>query len=237
MKLLRHTFTAVKPIKLIRFILFALSCICPFVYLNAQSIRGRVIDNENNPIVGVNCILMEQSDSTYIVGTITNLEGCFDLKVNEDREYLLQLSLIGFEKISRVCRPGNLGNFILNVNAELLEEIVVKGDLQNKDAITETFFLTDSLRNSSKNSLQLLDKLPGISVDWASDAVKIGEYRDVPIMLNGREVGKELVQNLNPQRIKKIGAIRFRLVNMAYGKRGAEYPLYSAPPGNYLVGI
>ena len=177
--------------------------------LYAQCFRGRVIDNENNPIVGVNCVLMEQSDSTYIIGTTTNLDGDFELKVNEDREYLLQLSFIGFEKISRVCRPGNLGDFILEVNAELLDEIVVKGDPKHKDAITETFFLTDSLRNNSKNSLQLLDKLPGISVDWASDAVKIGEYRDVPIMLNGREVGKELVQNLNPQRIKKIELLRF----------------------------
>lgn len=192
-----------------RFVLVFLICICPFAYSNAQSIRGRVIDNENNPIVGVNCVLMEQSDSTYITGTTTNLEGCFELKVNEDREYLLQLSFIGFEKISIVCQPGNLGNLILNVNAELLEEIVVTGDSKHKDAITETFFLTDSLRNNSKNSLQLLDKLPGISVDWASDAVKIGEYRDVPIMLNGREVGKELVQNLNPQRIKKIELLRF----------------------------
>ena len=192
-----------------RFVLVFLICICPFAYSNAQSIRGRVIDNETNPIVGVNCVLMEQSDSTYIIGTVTNLDGCFELKVNEDREYLLQLSFIGFEKISRVCRPGNLGDLVLNVNAELLKEIVVKGDPKHKDAITETFFLTDSLRNNSNNSLQLLDKLPGISVDWASDAVKIGEYRDVPIMLNGREVGKELVQNINPQRIKKIELLRF----------------------------
>lgn len=194
---------------MIKFILFTLSCICPFVYSNAQSIQGRVVDNESNPIVGVNCVLMEQSDSTYIVGATTDLDGHFELKVNENREYLLQLSFIGFEKISRVCRPGNLGDLVLNVNAELLEEVVVKGDPIHRDAITETFFLTDSLRNNSNNSLQLLDKLPGISVDWASDAVKIGEYRDVPIMLNGREIGKELVQNLNPQRIKKIELLRF----------------------------
>lgn len=191
------------------YVVFLMLYFGTFGQLYAQSFKGRVVDNESNPIVGVNCVLMEQSDSTYIIGTTTNLEGCFELKVNEDREYMLQLSFIGFEKISRVCRPGNLGDLILNVNTELLEEIVVKGDPKHKDAITETFFLTDSLRNSSKKSLQLLDKLPGISVDWASDAVKIGEYRDVPIMLNGREVGKELVQNLNPQRIKKIELYRF----------------------------
>ena len=191
-------------------ILSSLLCVFNIVPIMAQYvITGHITDKESNPIVGVNCVLMEQSDSTFIIGTTTNLEGCFELKVKEDREYLLQLSFIGFEKISKVCRPGNLGDFILEVNDELLDEIIVKGDSKHKDAITETFFLTDSLRNSSKNSLQLLDKLPGISVDWASDAVKIGEYRDVPIMLNGREVGKELVQNLNPQRIKKIELLRF----------------------------
>lgn len=190
-------------------VVFLMLCFGTLVQLCAQSFNGRVLDKENNPIAGVFCVLMGQSDSAYIVGATTNSDGYFELKVNEDRECILQMSFIGFEKISIVCRPGNLGDFILNENAGLLEEVVVKGDSRHKDAITETFFLTDSLRNNSKNSLQLLDKLPGISVDWASDAVKIGEYRDVPIMLNGREVGKELVQNLNPQRIKKIELLRF----------------------------
>lgn len=190
-------------------VVFLMLCFGTLGQLCAQSFNGRVLDKENNPIAGVFCVLMGQSDSAYIVGATTNSDGYFELKVNEDRECILQMSFIGFEKISIVCRPGNLGDFILNENAGLLEEVVVKGDSRHKDAIKETFFLTDSLRNSSKNSLQLLDKLPGISVDWASDAVKIGEYRDVPIMLNGREVGKELVQNLNPQRIKKIELLRF----------------------------
>ena len=188
---------------------FLMLCFGTLGQLCAQSFNGRVLDKENNPIAGVFCVLMGQSDSAYIVGATTNSDGYFELKVNEDRECILQMSFIGFEKISIVCRPGNLGDFILNENAGLLEEVVVKGDSRHKDAIKETFFLTDSLRNSSKNSFQLLDKLPGISVDWVSDVVKIGEYRDVPIMLNGREVGKELVQNLNPQRIKKIELFRF----------------------------
>lgn len=191
------------------YVVFLMLYFGTFGQLYAQSFKGRVLDKENNPIAGVFCVLMGQSDSAYIVGATTNSDGYFELKVNEDRECILQMSFIGFEKISIVCRPGNLGDFILNENAGLLEEVVVKGDSRHKDAITETFFLTDSLRNSSKNSFQLLDKLPGISVDWVSDAVKIGEYRDVPIMLNGREVGKELVQNLNPQRIKKIELYRF----------------------------
>ncbi len=193
-----------------RKILFTIiCCICTFVHLKAQSISGKVIDQESNPIVGVNCVLRNPSDSTYITGTTTNLEGQFELKVQENKEYLLQLSFIGYEKVNRTCYPGHLGNIVLNMDATILGEVMVKGDPKHKDAITETFFLTDSLRNSASNSLKLLDNLSGIRVDWMSDAVKIGEYRDVPIMINGREVGKELVQNLNPKRIKKIELLRF----------------------------
>lgn len=176
-------------------------------HVMAQNISGRVIDNEGSPIVGVNCILLEQNDSTYVTGGITGLDGKFALEAGKDKEYLLQFSFIGYKTMTLPCRPGNIGDISLEMDAALLEEVVVSAD--SKNAVTQTFFLTDSLRNSSPNSLQLLDRLDGVSVDWMSDAVKIGEYRDVPVMVNGREVGKELVNNLNPQRIKKIELLRF----------------------------
>ncbi len=116
------------------------------------------------------------------------------------RKYLLTVAL---------CICSITLSLAQNDTTFLLEATVVKADPKHKNAITETFFLTDSLRSNSTNSLQLLDKLKGVSVDWMSESVKIGEYRDVPIMLNGREVGKELVQNLNPQRIRKIELLRY----------------------------
>ena len=54
--------------------------------------------------------------------------------------------------------------------------------------------------------LQLVD---GITKDLMSDEIKIGEYKDVPLMLNGRDVGKDIVKNLNPKRVQKIELLRF----------------------------
>lgn len=179
------------------------------VCANALNIRGRVFDNEHNPLAGVSCRLVLPSDSAYVSSAMTDTDGYFDIKADEDREYLLLLSSIGFEKTSASCRPGTDVEIIMNPDPTSLGEVVVKGSLKHNDALAETFFLTDSLRRNSNNSLQLLDKLGGITVDWASDAVKIGEYRDVPLMLNGRDVGKELIRNLAPGRIKKIELLRF----------------------------
>lgn len=62
------------------YVVFLMLCFGTFGQLYAQSIRGRVIDNENNPIVGVNCVLMEQSDSTYITGTTKIWRDVLNLK-------------------------------------------------------------------------------------------------------------------------------------------------------------
>lgn len=90
-----------------------------------------------------------------------------------------------------------------------MSEVVVKADLLKKNALAETYIITDSLRNGTKNALQLFDKLQGIAVDWVTDEVKIGEYQNIPLMLNGRDVSTEFVRSLNPKRIKKIEVLRY----------------------------
>ena len=174
----------------------------------AVSISGVVVDEKGEPMPSCN-VRMFSTDSIFLAGTITDSDGVFNIEAKENNEYLLKISFIGYEEVSKICQPGNLGETVLHIDNTILEDIVIKASEKHQDAITETFFLTDSLRNSANNSLQLLEKLNGISIDWMSDAVKVGEYRDVPIMVNGREVGKNLVKNLNPKRIKKIELLRY----------------------------
>lgn len=191
--------------KAVAIILF---CVCHWGnFLAAQSIFGKVTDTEGNPIAGAYCVLMNLPDSSNVNWTATDSEGRFSFSLHEDREYLLHFSSLGYNDTYRKCRAGDLGNIVLSILN--LGEITVESQMKSHDAITESFFLTDSLRNLSTNSLRLLEKLDGISVDWMSDAVKIGDHRDVPILLNGREVGKDLVLNLNPKRVKKIELLRY----------------------------
>ncbi|WP_044263969.1 outer membrane beta-barrel protein [Bacteroides timonensis] len=88
-------------------------------------------------------------------------------------------------------------------------EVVVKADLLKRNAVSETYIITDSLRKGTKNGLQLFDKLQGITVDWVSDEVKIGENRNIPLMIDGRDVSTESARSLNPKRIKKVEVLRY----------------------------
>jgi len=117
--------------KQLRCILLAilLSC-CQIV--NAQlRIYGKIIDTERQPLSGVSCVLLNLLDSTLITGTTSGVDGVFDLKVADDTEYILQLSLIGYEKVSQICKPGNLGDITLNEDAMLLDEVVVTPQILN----------------------------------------------------------------------------------------------------------
>lgn len=96
-----------------------------------------------------------------------------------------------------------------DIDHDTLSTAIVQTDYKiSRNALSQTYIITDSVRAGTNNALQLFDKLRGISVDFSSDAVRIGQYRDVPVLLNGREVGSDYIKNLNPARIKKIEVLR-----------------------------
>ena len=90
-----------------------------------------------------------------------------------------------------------------------LKDVVVVADMVNRNASKETIFITDSLRKGTVSAIQLLAKLPGITTDWGTDEVNVGKDKNVPIVINGKEVKREYAISLNPKRIKKVEIMRY----------------------------
>ena len=90
-----------------------------------------------------------------------------------------------------------------------LKDVVVVADMVSRNASKETIFITDSLRKGTVSAIQLLAKLPGITTDWGTDEVNVGKDKNVPIVINGKEVKREYAVSLNPKRIKKVEIMRY----------------------------
>ncbi len=90
-----------------------------------------------------------------------------------------------------------------------MNDVVIVSDMAKKDADKETVFITDSLRKGTANVAQLLDKIPGITADWATDEISIGKDKDVPIIVNGKDVKKDYAIGINPQRVKRVEIMRY----------------------------
>ncbi|MFR9534143.1 MAG: carboxypeptidase regulatory-like domain-containing protein [Rikenellaceae bacterium] len=65
--------------------------------LNAQTIKGRVIDTASEPIGYANVILYNLPDTTYVAGVITNDEGRFDLQAAPSDDAILEISFVGYQ--------------------------------------------------------------------------------------------------------------------------------------------
>ena len=90
-----------------------------------------------------------------------------------------------------------------------LKDVVVVADMVSRNASKETIFITDSLRKGTVSAIQLLAKLPGITTDWGTDEVNVGKDKNVPIVINGKEVKREYAISLNPKRIKRVEIMRY----------------------------
>ncbi|WP_258105816.1 TonB-dependent receptor [Marinoscillum sp. MHG1-6] len=132
-----------------------------------SSITGRVVDDASGePIVGVSATLLGTSK-----GSITDTNGNFNIGNVEDGNYVLELTFIGFEKISqRVSIAGqdvNLNSISMNESVFAFDQVVISGTRQ-AEKITETpatievISSKDITESASFNPGELLSRMKGV---------------------------------------------------------------------------
>ena len=163
--------------------------------LSAQSDVSRSITGElfsestQEPIPQANVRVLQKSDSAFVTGKASDLDGRFSIPVRNG-SYILQVSYIGYNdlfedvEVSSSTPVVNLGRLTMSDDNILLSEavvtakaaeIVVKGDTLEYNAdsykVTESAVVED-----------LLKKMPGVEVDNEGN-----------ITVNGRAITKILV--------------------------------------------
>lgn len=174
-------------------------------------VRGKVLSVSDSS--GVPFVTISAFDKTnkFLCGGRSLETGEFSIECKEDI-YRLSFQSIGFEKcdtISSLGFHGDIGVVMLQSKVENLKEVVAVADMASRNASKETVFITDSLRKGTVSAIQLLAKIPGITTDWGTDEVNVGKDKNVPIIINGKEVKREYAISINPKRIKKVEIMRY----------------------------
>ena len=83
-------------------------------------VKGTVVDNKNNPLIGCNVTVKGTKD-----GTITDIKGAYSIQVAKGG--ILCFSYIGFETVEVIVKSEEI-NVVMNESAkDILEEVVVSG--------------------------------------------------------------------------------------------------------------
>lgn len=173
--------------------------------VNAQTrIYGKIIDIDHKPIPGVSCVLLNLPDSIQIAGTTSDLEGYFYLEANEYKEYILQLSSIGYEKIKQICKPGNLGNIKLIEDTMLLAEVVVTPQILNTFGNRDQLTLSETSKKVGNNALDAISSLPQFKTDISNDALVTVDNKNILVLIDGMRRSSRELKMLKADEIKNI---------------------------------
>lgn len=176
------------------------------VQLTAQTLSGKVTDEQNQPIEFANVALFILPDSSLITGTVTNANGEFSFEKVETKNAFLRISFIGYETRTVPATSGL--TIALKSESTQLGEVVVSGTrkafrMQNGSIVAD---VKNTILETLPTANDVIAQLPFLSGKDGNFTV-FGKGTPI-IYINNRLVrnNKELEQ-LSPSDIKSIQVI------------------------------
>lgn len=157
-------------------LLIALMFLLPFAVMaqTLGTIRGKVIDKENNEPLGfVTVALVPQGTTAPVAGCNTNDDGTFLLNGIKEGNYTLQLSFVGYLSDSRKVsitaadNKRNIGTIIMKADRKMLKEVVVTEQRsQMSFEIDKRVFTVDqNIASTGGSASDVLMDIPSVEVD------------------------------------------------------------------------
>ena len=176
------------------------------VSVNAQTISGKLVDEQNQPLAYANIVLLSLPDSTFVSGTISDEMGGFRLSKDEKGK-LVRISSVGYVTLYKEVLE-ELGTIRMNPDTKLLGEVVVKANLPiiraKGDAMVTT--VTGTLLEKAGNANDLLDKIPNVSAEGGN--VNVFGSGKAEIYINGRKMrNTSELEQLSSDNIKSVEVV------------------------------
>lgn len=193
--------------KMRTFLFMLIDIILP-VSLFAQTVVGKLIDENNRPLPYANVVLLSLPDSAFVSGTISGEDGSFKLEATSENR-IVKISSIGYKTLYRPVSPTNIGIVQLVPDAQMLGEVVVKADLpvtRMKNDALETN-VQGTVLSKAGTAEDVLAHIPGLQKK--TDGFEVLGKGSPLIYINGRKLRDfaELDQ-LTSEEIKSVEVVR-----------------------------
>ena len=192
-----------------RQLLMMLCLIVTAASVQAQTISGKLVDEQQQPVAYANIVLL-QADSTFITGQTSDEKGGFHFSKVTEGDYRLKISSMGYETmfidLQGFKRSANLGTLTLNEATELLDEVNVTASNVTATADKKMIFPNEQQVKASANGVDLLRNLmiPRLTISPLNNSVSTTDGGTVQLAINGRKASQEEVTALQPAEIIRV---------------------------------
>lgn len=177
------------------------------VGLSAQTVTGKLIDENSKPLSYANVVLLSLPDSVFVSGTISGEDGSFTLEATSENQ-IVQISFLGYKTVYKPINPANIGIVQLVSDTQVLGNVVVKANLPvtriKGDAMVTG--VAGTALEKAGTAEQMLDKIPNVT----SKNGEINVFgRGTPeIYVNGRKLlDNSELDRLSVENIKSVEVV------------------------------
>jgi len=190
-----------------------LACVVYSSFSQTYRLKGRVVDDSKNPIEFVNVLLLNSPDSSYVAGDVSKETGEFVFSSLNRGDYILKLSIIGYENISisvSLTNNRELSDIVLSDASVSLNEVVLTSarPIIRREIDRVVFDVEASPALQGTNGLEVLRRTPGLLLE--NNGLSIIGKGGVIVLINDRETkmsGDELMDLLRTYRSEEIAGV------------------------------
>lgn len=184
-----------------------MSCVC--FGQNIVDFSGIITDNETGEPVSLANIVILRADSSFVVGSVTDSIGNFNISVKEASNvaYMLKISHACYENKIVTVSSNDSHFFCIKLvpNNYILDNVEVTGIWTKvRNSLNMEYNVTDAMKGKCNRTTSLLEKIPSVFVDYDRNIYIKGSSR-ILILKNGQELHTpHLVDQIPPQSVKKV---------------------------------
>jgi len=195
----------IKMKQLVLFLFFSSQCLINI----AQTITGKITDENHNPLSFANVVLINAKDSAFVTGTVSKEDGTFLLQASTNKDYILKVSLVGYVTNYSKYKLSEARTIVMIQQSQLLKDVVVKAErsmFQQRDGSLITR-VEGSLLSRKPSMEDLFASIPGV-VRTSTGTMEVFGLGEPVYYINNRKVQNQSeIQNLDPKNIKNIELI------------------------------
>ena len=178
---------------------------------NDVNISGQVKDKFTKENLNYCSVVILDSKDSIISGAVTNDKGYFFIPVKPNK-YKFVLSFVGYKNdtisTGYVNSDKFLGTYYISPDSKMMDGVTVKSSSRENTIDKDIQIVTSEMRLGATDTKDLLSKVSGVSYDRYNNSVKVDNNSNIVILADGVEKNLDYIQNLSPDRIKKIEIIR-----------------------------
>jgi outer membrane receptor protein involved in Fe transport len=197
------------------------------VIKNNGVLSGKVIDSRTKKALPYVNVVCKDHKNAIFSGGITDAQGKFLIKQLPLKTIFIEIQFIGYKTIRRTIILSDsqtkidLSKIHLEEESNTLEEVILRAETSTivQKIDRKVVHVGKDLASAGTNSLQLLENIPSVQVDFSAGTINLRGNNNVRVLIDGKP------SNLSPSKLlKQIPAASIKSVELVTNPSAKQNP-------------